>query len=34
MFARIRQQIAAQADRLNRDEVLAQNLDAVLDVQD
>tara|TARA_B100001057_G_C22050528_1_gene644492 strand:+ start:197 stop:301 length:105 start_codon:yes stop_codon:yes gene_type:complete len=34
MAARIQQQIAAQADRLNRDEVLAQNLDAVLDVQD
>lgn len=33
VFTRIQQQIAAQADRLNRDEVLAQNLDAVLDVQ-
>ena len=32
-FARIQQQIAAQAERLNRDEVLAQNLDAVLGVQ-
>jgi len=33
LFARIQQQIAAQAERLNRDEVLAQNLDAVLGVQ-
>ena len=33
VFTRIQQQIAAQAERLNRDEVLAQNLDAVLDVQ-
>jgi hypothetical protein len=33
VFTRIQQQIAAQAERLNRDEVLAQNLDAVLGVQ-